>query len=119
MPSSSSLAAAIVSYIDFSHADCIVEIGVGTGEFTREIIARKRDETLLIGIEANEKFADETAQSCNLPTIYHGYASEIGNFLQLHGRERCDYIVSGLPWAIFDQQEQRELMKTLYDALEP
>lgn len=118
-PSSSSLTAEMLSHIDFLHAECIVEVGVGTGEFTREILAQKNSGTLFVGIDANEKFVQETLKEFKISTIYHGDAGEIAAFLHLQGRTTCDYIVSGLPWAVLDPQEQTDLLSKLYDALVP
>ena len=43
-PSSNILAKAMVDAIDFDVAKCIVELGPGTGSFTKEIMKRKRKE---------------------------------------------------------------------------
>ena len=44
-PSSKRLAQKMVEDVDFENAECIVEIGAGTGVFTEEIIRRRRKET--------------------------------------------------------------------------
>ncbi len=56
--STSQLAKGMVNGIDFDKANCIVEIGPGTGSFTRESMKRKQPATSLLLIEINEAFYD-------------------------------------------------------------
>ena len=46
----------LVDAVNFEKAECIVELGPGTGPFTREIVRRKKAQTILILIEINEIF---------------------------------------------------------------
>ena len=47
----------MVDAIDFDVAKCIVELGPGTGSFTKEIMKRKKKRTTFILIEINEVFS--------------------------------------------------------------
>lgn len=49
----------MVDVIDFNKAKCIVELGPGTGVFTKEIMKRKKQETIFLLIEINEVFCKE------------------------------------------------------------
>ncbi len=49
----------MVDVIDFNKAKCIVELGPGTGVFTKEIMKRKKKETIFLLIEINEVFCKE------------------------------------------------------------
>lgn len=54
-PSGNSLSAKMVRPIDFDSAKVIVEYGSGTGSFTRELVIRRKSDTILILIEQNKK----------------------------------------------------------------
>jgi phospholipid N-methyltransferase len=58
-PSSKILAKKMVDIINFNSAKCIVELGPGTGVFTKEIMKRKKKETIFLLIEINEVFCKE------------------------------------------------------------
>ena len=55
-PSGKRLAEKMMEPVKFGKCKCIVEYGPGTGVFTKEILKRKRDETILILIEQNALF---------------------------------------------------------------
>ena len=57
-PSSGHLANKMVSEINFEKAKYIIEYGPGTGIFTEKILARVKDNTVVILIEVNEEFCD-------------------------------------------------------------
>jgi len=53
-PSSRFLASALLRAIDFSDASVIVELGVGTGAITREILRRLKPGAVLLGLDRDE-----------------------------------------------------------------
>lgn len=100
-PSSKRLAKKMVASIDFESCKCIVEFGPGTGVFTDEVIARKREDTVLILIEQNEEFwARLVLRYANKKNVHvvHGDAARVAQYLVQYGQEKADYIVSGLPF---------------------
>src|ERR1700691_5191658 len=52
-PSSRFLASALLRAIDFSAARVIVELGVGTGAITKEILRRLKPNSVLLGLDLN------------------------------------------------------------------
>ena len=58
LPSSQKLAEEMVRNVDFQNAKCIVEYGPGTGVFTEKLIAKKKEDTLLIVFEKNQEFCN-------------------------------------------------------------
>lgn len=102
-PSGKNLSEKMVEPINFQTAKIIVEYGAGTGSFTRELLKRKREDTLLISIEKNDKFVKILKKE--FPEdgeknfrIVHGGAEDACEILALHGYEQADYVVSGLPF---------------------
>lgn len=100
-PSSSSLAKKMIQPIDFKSAKVIFEYGSGTGSFTRELVIRRKPDTVLILIEQNIKFCEELERIfCNQPNLYiiNGSAENVNDYLAEYGFKYADYIVSGLPF---------------------
>lgn len=83
-PSSKLLAKRMVDAIDFEDAGYIVELGPGTGVFTREIMRRKKKHTKFILIEINEVFARDLQQQFrDDPNVFviHGSAEKIQTYM--------------------------------------
>ncbi len=101
-PSSKHLAQKMVEDVNFERAKCIVEIGAGTGVFTEQIIARKKDSTVLLVFEVNRDFCRQLKERYgkipNVHVIYNS-AEKIGYFLDKCRDSQADYIISGLPFA--------------------
>jgi phospholipid N-methyltransferase len=97
-PSSRFLAAALLRPIDFGAAKVIVELGVGTGAITKEILRRLNPDAVLLGIDLNPAFVNHvgrtTRDSRFIPVL--GQAEELGTLLRRYGITRADAIVSSL-----------------------
>ena len=55
-PSGKYLAEKMIDSIDFKSASCIVEYGPGTGVFTEKILARIKNDTIVLLVEINKEF---------------------------------------------------------------
>ena len=100
-PSGKHLSVEMMTPIDFTSAKVIVEYGPGTGSFTKELVTRRRSDTVLILIEQNKTFCERLRASFdNLPNLFivHGSAENVGQYLEARGFHSADYIVSGLPF---------------------
>ena len=99
-PSSNILAKAMVDAIDFDVAKCIVELGPGTGSFTKEIMKRKKKRTTFILIEINEVFFKKLQKQ---------YEE-----LQING---VDYVLSGLPFTSLPKEESSRILNNVMESL--
>lgn len=100
-PSGKSLSEKMIMPINFDSAKVIVEYGSGTGSFTRELVIRRRPDTVLILIEQNKNFCRELKRIFrNQPNLHiiNGSAENVSKYLADYGFENADYIVSGLPF---------------------
>jgi phospholipid N-methyltransferase len=92
----------MVRGIDFGRARYIVEFGPGTGAFTRQILQRRRPETVVLLIERNPEFhvllQKKYDGEKNLH-IVNDTAEQIAKYLAMYDLPHADYIVSGLPFA--------------------
>jgi phospholipid N-methyltransferase len=51
--------------------------------------------------------------------VIHGDAASLPHELQRHRIDRCDYILSGIPFSILKIEKKRALLQKTYDALAP
>ncbi|MEF9934715.1 MAG: rRNA adenine N-6-methyltransferase family protein [Clostridium sp.] len=119
-PSSKYLAEKILREIDFKQCRCIVEYGPGTGIFTEKIAGRKGNNTLFILIEQNLDFYNylkETYKSNDTIKVINGSAEDIVYYLKSCGIQQADYIVSGLPFKVFDDELTRNILAATKRAL--
>lgn len=116
VPSSSFSAKKMVEPIQFEQANVIVELGAGTGVFTRELIRRKRNHTLLFIMEINTKFAEQLRRYyVEDPSIIviNDSAENIQQYLQKYGITKVDYVVSGLPFATLNKKLSIGILKSI------
>ncbi|MSR71718.1 MAG: methyltransferase domain-containing protein [Candidatus Taylorbacteria bacterium] len=117
-PSSRRLSRLMIESANLASSKNIVELGPGTGVFTREILNKKNSEVFYLGIELDKSFVNLLKK--NFPTSYieHGSAEEIDKHLAKYNRTSCDRVISGLPWTSFDKKYQEALLKKIHDSLE-
>lgn len=110
-PSSQKLAARMVQPINFTRAKVIVEYGSGTGAFTRHIVDRiDTRQTIFFGFELNEQMNRIASENVPEVSIYQDSASEVRKYLKQYGVKHADAIISGLPWAVFPENLQDEIL---------
>jgi phospholipid N-methyltransferase len=97
-PSSRFLASALLRPIDFSSAQVIVELGIGTGAITKEILRRLHPDAVLLGLDLNAAFVSHVRRTIPDPRFIPilGSAERLGALLGRHGVTRADAIVSSL-----------------------
>ncbi len=117
-PSSRYLASAMVEGMDLAQARTVVELGPGTGVFTRFIERELRPEARLICLEINPELARAVAERFPRAEVVNDSAENLGRHLGPSGPE-VDCVISGLPWVILSAEEQRRLLDPAVSALRP
>ena len=112
-PSGAALAAEIVRQARVAHAKTIVELGGGTGSFTRRIAEVAPRDAMIVSIEINAAFAEMLSARFERVQVIAGSAERAGDYLRAAGRSSADCVVSGLPWAAFDSGLQSRLLTTI------
>ena len=119
-PSSGHLANKMISEIDFEKANYIIEYGPGTGVFTEKILARVKDNTVLILIEVNEGFCDILrglyGHKKNV-IIVNDSAEHIDMILKNYNINNIDYIISGLPFSSLPKKVSNRILKKTADMI--
>jgi Phospholipid N-methyltransferase len=95
-PSGPSLARLMTTHVN--HLDGpVIELGPGTGVFTRALVARGVPTHRLALIEADPVFANALARRYPGAHVLSMDAAQLGEALPLFGDERASAVVSGLP----------------------
>ena len=119
-PSSEYLAKKMIEDINFKECNCIIEYGPGTGVFTEKLIARKKENTLLLVIENNKEFYENLFSMYgykeNVKIINDG-AENIKKYLKEYNIKQVDYVVSGLPFTVLPVSISNAILKNTKDIL--
>ena len=99
---------------------CIVELGPGTGVFTKEIMKRKKQETIFLLIEINEVFCKELKRKFKDEQnviVVHGSAENIKEYMGEFPIESVDYVLSGLPFASLPEEVSKRILNNTMEAI--
>lgn len=119
-PSSTHLAQTMIADMDLSRANVVVELGPGTGVFTRAILDALRPGARLICVEVNPELARTLAARFPRAEVINDSAHHLGRYLGALGVPGgVDCVISGLPWVLFSAIEQRRLLAPLVSGLRP
>lgn len=118
-PSNEELSELVTDTAELGEMGTVVELGSGTGVFTEKILKKKNPEALFFAIEINPEFCEATRSRCPSATVYMDSAENMKKYLEQHGKNSCDCIISSLPWAVFDHRTQDKLLNTIWKVLRP
>lgn len=118
-PSSPFLAKKMLESLDFKNAKVIVELGPGTGVFTKRIIEKMRKDAILLVFELNDNFMNmlKTQIKDKRVHLIHDSAEKISEYLAKHGVEKADAIVSSLPLANFPAELKERILNESHTAM--
>jgi len=120
-PSSRFLANALLRPIDFGSAQVIVELGIGTGAITKEILRQLNPNTMLVGLDLNTAFINHVRRKIQdtrfIPIV--GKAERLGALLNRYGITRADAIVSSLGLSTMNPSQRSLILKEAAAHLTP
>jgi len=117
-PSSSVLAKMMIDAADINDAHVVVELGAGTGPFTKEICARYPQVSFL-AIEPREHLAQVLRAEFPDLMVKEAWAQDLPGLLSEWGHPRADRVVSGLPWALWSKSVQNDILDAVVSSLAP
>lgn len=117
-PSSRQLARAMVRAAQIQPGQVVVELGAGSGSFTREILKCHPDNPLTV-FELSQDLAAGLRRDFPRAKVIAASVEELPKFAAAFGLERIDRIISGLPWALWSEARQVALFDTLSQHLAP
>jgi phospholipid N-methyltransferase len=120
IPSSRFLERRVTRATRAHRAKLVVELGPGTGGTTRALLRAMQPSARLLAIEINPHFV-EVLQRWPEPRLIvaHGSALDVAAILASHGLGAPDVIVSGIPFSTMTMPIGRDILRAVYDALEP
>ncbi|GAA1018630.1 methyltransferase [Acrocarpospora pleiomorpha] len=118
-PSSPALARAATAVVPRTGSPVVVELGPGTGAFTGAVQRRLAGHGRHIAVEINPRFARRLATLHPAVDIVTADAADLAAVLAQHGLSQADVVVSGLPWAAFTENRQRDVLSAVAAALPP
>ncbi len=113
------LAEAITEAAGVCEASAVLELGPGTGAVTEVIIRKLGRGAPFLAIEISPEFVEVIRKRCPGVRVVQDSAENAKKRLAEMGAATCDCIVSGLPWASFDDDLQDKLLATVLDVLAP
>jgi phosphatidylethanolamine/phosphatidyl-N-methylethanolamine N-methyltransferase len=119
-PSSPALAAAMTASLPATGEPVVVELGPGTGAFSRAIQERTRGRAMHVAVELNAGWAQLLRERHPEVDVVLGDARELPALLADRGITAVDAVVSGLPWVAYSPgPDGRGLHALITDALAP
>lgn len=109
----------VCKHIDFGRDLTIVEYGPATGVFSKYLLTNMTAGSRLILIERNKNFVNILNKKLISPRvqIFHDNAMNVLNILQQSYAHPADYIVSGIPFSIFDNALTNDIISSTHKAL--
>ena len=118
-PSSAGLASAMTAWIAWEEVRVVLELGPGTGVFTRPILDRLRPRARFLAIELNGLFVTALKQEFPGVDIRHDNVGNLEALCAHAGITEVDAILSGLPWASFPADLQDRCLHAITRVLRP
>ena len=119
VPSSRALAELITEDMGLATADTVVELGAGTGPFTRLIAEHVKSDALVLAFEIDPVLARQLQPRVPRVRVVNDSAENLPEHLRAAGRIAADAILSGLPWANFSRELQERLLRAVVLGLRP
>ena len=118
-PSSRFLGRAILGEIDFNHAHRIVELGPGTGVFTREILRQLSPQGSLLALDTNADFIKllGTQLADSRLTAVHASAERVNTEVANLGWPSADVVISGIPYSLLPRATTAAIARASWEAL--
>lgn len=117
-PSSKALINRLLASIDFSMAQCIMELGPGNGCVTRTILSRMHPDSVLVCLEVNDEFVQQLNKvNDSRLHVYKACASSIREILDDLNIEQVDHVVSSLPLALIDDSVVKNILSSVGENL--
>lgn len=119
LPSGRALSGLITAQVNTALPGPILELGPGTGVFTRALIRKGIAPERLVLVEFNPAFVRHLRRKFPAATIIHGSAFEVEKLWQERGLPKAAGIISGLPLLNFAPELRESLLRQAMSLLTP
>lgn len=99
--------------MDLSKKVVIVEYGPATGVFTNYLLEHITADSIIIAIEMNDNFVDYLTRNTKDERlkVHHDSAENVHNIIKQYGLEKVDYVISGIPFSLMDEEMRENIVK--------
>ena len=118
-PSSQALALAMVEGMELRRAKLVIELGPGTGAFTKVILERLGRQTEFVALELDKVSAKRLRQQFPGVAFHHDSAENLHHYVAHSRSKRADIVISGLPWTILPRPVHDRIFRGIIDSLAP
>lgn len=108
---------ALVRQVQKENPKVVVELGAGTGAFTKGLDKIERDDKILIIFEKDREVREQLIKEYPHLPIYED-AFDLPSVLEELGLESVDCIVCGLPFALLPEEKVDQLVQSIYSVLD-
>lgn len=120
IPSSRFLERRIIRFAELDTAQCVVELGPGTGGTTRAFLDRMRPDAPLLAIELDPQFCTIVSRIKDRRLIVHqGSAEELPALFQAHGIPQPRVVISGIPFSTMPRDVGERIVRAVRDTVRP
>jgi phosphatidylethanolamine/phosphatidyl-N-methylethanolamine N-methyltransferase len=119
LPSGRYLAREMAGFVDLSLPGMVIELGPGTGVFTKALLDYGVPETRLVLVEYNPDFCNFLTKRFPGVRVINGSAFDLANLCAEEGIDEVAAIVSGLPLLNFPPDLRTQLVNDALTLLHP
>ena len=117
--SSQELAKMLVAGIGLDRSSYVAELGPGTGAVTGTILRSMPEKSRFFAVELNADVISAFHEKFPEVTVYNESAANLPELLGRENITALDAVISGLPWAIFPEQLQDDILSAILKSLHP
>jgi phospholipid N-methyltransferase len=120
-PSSRFLARALLGELELDRAHQLVELGPGTGVFTREALRLLDRDARLLALDTNAEFVELLRKDLNDPrlAVVRASAEQVAEQVAAQGWEHVDAVISGIPYSLLPRHITAGIVHSSWRALRP
>ena len=119
LPSGNSLSQLMVAQIQISSQGYVVELGPGTGSFTKALVNQGIPENRLILIESSKEFVSYLRLIHPFATVIHGNAEDMEYHVGSIGIRNLEHVVSGIPLVSCGEETRERICEGVLNLLNP
>jgi phospholipid N-methyltransferase len=109
----------MLEWIAWDEVRVVIEYGPGSGAFTERIVSMARPGTVVVAIELHADFVVRLQRRFPGVHVYQDSVLNVSDVCEREGIREVDAVVSGLPWALFSEAEQRRYLEAMLTVLKP
>ncbi len=120
IPSSRFLERRIMRFAELEAAQCVVELGPGTGGTTRAFLSKMKSDASLLAIELDPQFCSIVRRINDRRLIVHqGSAEDLPSMIENYRIPPPQVVISGIPFSTMPREVGERVITAVRDTLRP